>query len=264
MGAFTKINIWLFDILNNFIYKYYDLYLNRHVQKQIKNFCEIPVIIINYNQLFYLRKLIVFLEERNFKNIIIVDNNSSYQPLLDYYEEIKTRITIEVMSENFGHLVYFENSELQRKYGKGFYIVTDADIVPNPSLPADFLECLFSHLKENWKNITKTGFALKIDDIPDQNVYKNKVLNWEAKFWQDKVAENIYSAPIDTTFALYKPSYPRRYNNIHFFLGHRFGGAFTAKHGGWYINQSKLTDEQDYYAKTASSASSWLQEDKNI
>lgn len=51
------------------------------VRHQMQDHKSIPVIIINFNQLFYLKQLVDFLIRREFKNIIIIDNASTYQPL---------------------------------------------------------------------------------------------------------------------------------------------------------------------------------------
>ena len=260
----TKLNIWLYNLINNYVYRFYDLYFNRVVRRQIQNAEEIPIIIINFNQLFYLRQLIDFLQQRGLKKIVIIDNKSTYPPLLNYYNEIKENVKIEFMDENLGHAIFFKSKKLQKKYGQGFFVITDADVVPNELLPPNFMEQMIGHLRKYWKEITKVGFALKLDDIPEGNQLKDKILNWEKKFWQKQIDENIFEAPLDTTFSLYKPCYPNKYNNVYRGAAHRFGGSFTAKHGGWYLEQNNLTEEQKYYIETATTSSSWLQEDMNI
>lgn len=258
MKKFKKIKGWLYYKIKNLTQKIYDLYFNPIVRTQLKDSKEVPIIIINFNQLFYLKQLVDFLIHRGFKNIVIVDNNSSYPPLLEYYKEIESIVKIESMDHNYGHMVFFENKELLNKYAKGFYVVTDADIVPNQNLPDNFLKKLISHLIKNWNIITKVGFALSIDDIPDVNTQKEKILKWEKEFWRKKIDENIYDAFIDTTFALYKPGYPVRYDDNMFYKAHRLAGDYTAKHGGWYINQNELNKEQEFYINSASKSSSWL------
>lgn len=88
------------------LYYQYLLLFNHTVKKQRKDTSEIPVIIINFNQLHYLKQLVDFLLIRNFKNIIIIDNKSDYPPLLDYYREINNKVTIELMDNNYGHKVF--------------------------------------------------------------------------------------------------------------------------------------------------------------
>ncbi|MGJ7033665.1 hypothetical protein [Niabella hirudinis] len=229
----------------------------RHILHQRKNPHTIPVIIINYNQLATLKSLIRFLEERHFSNIVIVDNCSSYPPLLHFYEEIKDRITIEKMPANEGHDVFFKSDDLQRRYGRGYYVLTDPDVIPNPDTPADFMKTLIRHLHNNIYAITKVGLALDIESIPDTYPLKSTVIRWEKKFWENELAADIYLAEIDTTFALYKPLYPKLGFEVNFYTGIRIAGNFTAKHLGWYIDPENITDEQLYYMQSAGKSSSW-------
>ena len=168
------------------------------------------------------------------------------------------------MTENFGHDVFFKNKYLQKKYGRGFYVITDADIVPNEALPENFMDIFIQHLIKFWGEITKVGFALKIDDIPNENIHKARILNYEKKFWIEKFQSDIYIAPLDTTFSLYKPGYPNKYNHTSFWSAHRFSGNYIAKHGGWYVDQGNLTEEQEYYLKTASISSSWVKMERGL
>ncbi|MFK7049732.1 hypothetical protein FLACOL_02767 [Flavobacterium columnare] len=225
---------------------------------QMENPNSIPIIIINFNQLFYLKKLLSFLEERKIKNIIIIDNASTYKPLLDYYESIKNDIKIHLLDENLGHLVLWKERMLYEKYCKGFYIVTDADIMPNDVLGTNFINNLISALLK-YNDKSKVGLALDINDIPDYYPLKNKVINWEKKFWEVELEPNVYDADIDTTFALYWPEFDRlsQYLYSSFFDGIRLAGSYTSKHGGWYLNPSNLTEEQKYYFRTANSSNSW-------
>ena len=73
---------------------------NKKVKGQKRNPLSVPIIIINYNRLKDLKELVSFLLERKHENIIIVDNKSSYPPLLEYYEQIKDRVKIEKMDQN--------------------------------------------------------------------------------------------------------------------------------------------------------------------
>jgi hypothetical protein len=227
------------------------------LKKQRQNPKSIPVIIINYNQLYYLKILVNFLQERKFENIIIVDNNSDYPPLLEYYKSIKEFITIETMSSNLGHLVFFENKDLQKKYGNGYFVLTDPDIVPNSNLPEDFLGQMIAILDDYFSTTTKVGFALDLETIPDTFPLKQKVLKWEKKFWKNKLKDNLYRANIDTTFALYKPYYPKHYKDLPFFQGVRVADQYTAIHGGWYIDPLQYSEENLHYINSVDKSSSW-------
>ena len=256
---FLKFKIFIYNLLFIQPKIWWKLNFDPLIRAQRKNPQLIPIIIINFNQLFYLKKLVNFLVKRKFENIIIIDNLSTYPPLLEYYKTLKG-VKVEYMDDNYGHKIFFENKELQEKYAKGFYVVTDADIVPNEDLPVDFMNTLLKILVKEFYKVTKAGFALKTDDIPLTYTFRDQVLDWESKFWVSKYHHSLecYYAKLDTTFALYKPKYPRWLNGIDFLRGIRIAGDFTATHGGWYIDPNNLTEEQKFYQQTSSSASSWL------
>ena len=228
---------------------------NATVRRQLKDYKCIPVIIISFNQLYYLRKLIDFLKDHNFTNIIIIDNNSTYRPLLNYLENLDTIVTLHKLDVNDGHLAFWKQTELVEKYTKGYYVITDPDIVPLKECPDDFLKT-FKLLLDRAYTRTKVGFSLKIDDIPDTNLNKQKIINWESQYWKTKTNSKAYKAPIDTTFALYRPHY--KYKLKDFTKAWRTDYPVQAKHGGWYIDPKALTIEQKHYQETANSSASWL------
>ena len=242
-----------------FFFNFYNPFFNAIVKEQNLDFKKIPILIINFNQLEYLRKLIIFLLKNDYQNIVIIDNNSTYPPLLDYYKTINDSITVEKMETNQGHRVFWQNKYLCKKYGKGYYVITDADIVPDDGCPEDFV-LHFKKILDNNKEIIKVGFSLKIDDIPDSNIHKSKVINWEKQFWEKQDKNGNYISVIDTTFALYRPI--NQFKLDFFYDAIRTLQPFIAQHGGWYVDSRNLTDEQDYYRKTANTSSSWQVDEK--
>lgn len=219
-----------------------------------------PIIIISFNQLFYLKKLISFLKNSGYVNIIIIDNNSSYTPLLSYFENIKDEVIIHRLNHNYGHKVFWNQDYFFRIYGKGYYVVTDADIVPNSDCPTNFLS-KFKEVLDRNKEVTKVGFSLRLDTIPVENPHKDRIVKWEQKFWKRKNLEGNYIADIDTTFAIYRPSEKKAIDNS-FYKGIRMRAPFLALHGGWYINPQNLTEEQSYYMQHANGSSSWRLDEK--
>ncbi|GEM52385.1 hypothetical protein AS589_00675 [Empedobacter brevis] len=246
-------------IKNNlhFLYYKYLVKTNPLIKKQRKNPLSIPIIIINFNQLFYLQKLVDFLLKRGFENIVIIDNKSTYLPLLEYYNDIKTKVRIKKMDKNYGHSILYLAAHDIKEFTKGYYVITDPDILPNENLPINFMDVLIEKLEKYFNSVTKVGFALKIDDIPDFFPLKQQVVNWENKFWENEVEENVFLNVLDTTFALYKPRYPYNFYNLPFLPALRIGSNYTATHGGWYKNPKKMTEEEIYYQRTAKSSSSW-------
>ena len=226
------------------------------LKNQFFGFKRIPIIIINFNQLNYPKQLIKLLLNHGYKNIVIIDNNSTYPPLLNYYDSLKfnKRIKIHRLTQNYGHRVFWKNKKIFKTYAKGFYIITDADIVPVKECPANFVQKLLKDLILNFR-YTKVGLSLKINDIPDDNRNKSKIIKWEKKFWLNKISQNLYDAQVDTTFAIYKPNYHP--NKGGFYNGLRKDYPFQGIHGGWYVNSEDLKDEQKFYYNTANSSSSW-------
>lgn len=221
---------------------------------------EIPIIIISYNQLNFLERLISFLEESGYQRIVVVDNNSTYPPLLEYLKRISHKHQVHFLNENHGHMVFWKLPELYRKYGKSYYAVTDADILPLEDCPKDFMH-VFKSILDRHGRVNKVGFSLYLDDIPDTNSKKEQILEWETKYWSKPIEGGHYLAHIDTTFALYRPL--RFSVKLFFYSGIRTKSPYLARHGGWYIDENNLTEEQQFYINTASSSSSWLSLQKN-
>jgi hypothetical protein len=233
------------------IRNWYNYHFNTLAITQRKNHQNIPVIINNYNQLTNLKHLVNWLEKRNFKKIIILDNKSSYPPLIEWYKHCNHEIIF--LNENLGHTAFWSSKEILEKYVHGYFILTDPDILPSDECPPDFLNKLIDLLYLN-PQITKTGFALQIDDIPDHYIQKEKVLNWERKFWNNALGKDIHLAYIDTTFALYRPNhnYKRK-----FYDGIRLSGKYTCKHTSWYWDYANLTQEQKNYVSMSNCSSQW-------
>ncbi|MCO6500403.1 MAG: glycosyltransferase family 2 protein [Vicingus serpentipes] len=252
------INLYIWRIKNWLLYNTSGL-----IKKQIKTPLSIPIIIISYNQLFYLKRLVNFLLNRGCSNIVIIDNNSTYSPLLAYFDTLEQQhndaVTIHRLHKNWGHLVFWENKELFELYSRGYYVVTDADINPLESVPEDFMTKFRKLLNKN-KSVSKVGFSLYIDDIPDSNPNKDKIIKWEKRFWENKYKDYFINA-IDTTFAMYRPDFKRE-EEKNFLKAIRTDKPYVARHGGWYINPEQMTEEQEYYLNTANNSSSWLMDKK--
>lgn len=217
---------------------------------------QIPIIINNRNRLTYLLQLVSWLEKNGYKNIHIIDNKSTYPPLLDFYNS--TKYTVYRLNENVGHLSLWK-SGLIKKFEEGYYVYTDPDVLPVEECPDDILAFFMSQLNK-YKNIEKVGFGLKIDDLPDHYKDKNKVINWEKQFWMKEIEKNIYDAPLDTTFALYRP-YTNGFKWVQ--NAYRTGGKYVARHLPWYEDSNNLSEESIFYSKGIKQGSShWTEEQK--
>lgn len=192
---------------------------------------QIPICIIAWNNLFFVRRFVD--QIRILPNpIVILDNHSSYQPLLDYYlmlkADLKEKVTIHLLPENYGHEVYTKMAHILPKV----YILSDPDLELNPEMPPNVAE----HLLEisNRYQLRKTGLALDISE-PEKFIagsYGKLVHGIESGYYKNMVADpeyTLYIAPTDTTFCLVNLNYDVERNL-------RVGGPFVAKHLPWYNN----------------------------
>ena len=217
--------------------------------KEIKT---IPIIINNRNRLTYMLQLIEWLKKNGYSNIYIIDNDSSYPPLLEYYS--KTKHHVFRLKENVGHLSLWKTGIIDQ-FKADYYIYTDPDVLPVNECPTDAIEFLMKKLIQ-YPAIEKIGFGLKIDDLPDSYQQKQKVIDWEIKFWKTQVEKDIYDAGVDTTFALYRP-----YTNGFVWVqkAYRTGGNYVARHLPWYENSNELNKEDSYYHEhVKKGASHWI------
>ena len=144
----------------------------------IKNNVKIPIIINNRDRLYHLKKLLDYLESKNINEILIIDNQSTYLPLIDFYK--KTNYKIYRMQKNLGYLSL---------YGKQNCIINTKKIIMFTLILIFFQQLnvqmiSWSILKNcllNNKGIEKVGFGLKIDDLPE-NENKKNIISFEKKF----------------------------------------------------------------------------------
>lgn len=218
---------------------------------------EIPVIINNRNRLTTLKQLIEWLEKIGMKNIYIIDNDSTYPPLLNYYKSCPHKVFL--LNQNVGHLALWK-TDIFNQFKSNYYIYTDSDVLPIEECPNDVIAYFLNTLTK-YSAIEKIGFGLKIDDLPDHYAAKAKVIDWENKFWKKEVAPGIFDAAIDTTFALYCP-----YTNGAQWVSnaYRTGGKYIARHLPWYENTSAPTPEDQYYQEhVKQGVSHWIQNTEN-
>lgn len=241
-------------LLSHWYFLFYHRLFNSTVKQQLSNPKSIPIVIISFNQLYHLKQLIDFLLDHGYERIVILDNHSSYPPLLNYFETLDSRVTLYRLEKNLGHLAFWQSPDIFKIYSKGYYVITDADIVPIETCPHSFVESLRQLLDEAYDR-TKVGLSLKLDDLPATNPNKQAILNWESRFNKVTIHPLAYKAEIDTTFAIYRPKY--RYRLKHFTKAWRTKFPLQARHGGWYLDVDNLTEEQRYYMRTANESASW-------
>lgn len=200
----------------------------------------IPIILNNFNRLSTTKKLADDLHNLGYTNIHILDNNSSYPPLLKWYDECP--YTVERLNSNLGQLAIY-NSGYINKFS-GWIAYSDSDIELNPNTLGAFVEQMIATAEKY--NKLKAGLALRIDDLPLTR-YGMYVKREEQKFWRVELEPDVYDADVDTTFSVIKVGQPFQYQAI------RLGGSYTARHIPWYLDYEHLTEEEIYYIEHCSS-----------
>jgi len=216
------------------------------------NYFQVPIYIISFNRLGYLKQLIEWLENAGYTDIHILDNDSRYPPLLEYLAKCPHHV--HRMSKNYGHLVLWESGEFDEVIKHKNFVLSDCDVVPVEDCPANVVE-LLSSILERYPNFTKVGLSLKIDDLPDHYELKPNVLEWEAPFWENVVEDGaLYEAAVDTTFAYYRPGISPQ--NRKWWRSLRSATPLTARHLPWYCNTSAPSEEERFYQSNLKEMSS--------
>jgi len=234
------------------INRLYCIFLNVAFRANLLSEFEIPIIINNFNRLASLKLLIEFLEGRGYKNITVIDNDSTYPPLLDYYKQCSVKVIH--LNANLGHLAFWK-SGLYKGYRWNYFVYTDPDVVPIEQCPANFLG-YFRKLLTKYRGIDKAGFGIKIDDLSESFHLKESVVEYEKKYWRHEVEQNVFQAAIDTTFALYRPFSNRLQDEVYTLPALRVGHPYLLRHMPWYVNSDALSEEDQYYLQTCNTSSS--------
>lgn len=222
------------------------------------NVKDIPFIIPNFNQVTYLRNLINQIWWYYPENpIVVVDNGSTYEPLLHYYNRLESpqSPTISVVRYPENDFVKNITQFIKDTFQLCDYLVlTDPDLSILPTTPPNFLE-IFKAAIDN-HGFHHAGFGLKTDDIPAWNPKAGWIQGDEKALLSTPVTiehegqeYHGWKAPIDTCFALYKrdnggwqaPMPAENWSNSL--------RLFEAYHLPWYLHKDYLNPEmQNYFA----------------
>ena len=216
----------------------------------------IPIIINNYNRVTYLQQLISGLENRGYRNIHILDNQSDYPPLLEWYENCPYEVI--KLDKNYGFKAIWDSGVYDR-FKHSFYVYTDSDVVIDEECPEDFMK-VFMDLLDRYPDCLKVGFGIHIDDIPDHYKMKEEVIQTESRFWKNELEKGVFVAQIDTTFALYRPYCYGPANDHHMMI--RTGRPYMIRHMPWYIDQNHLSEEDAYYISHTTQSTHWTNKAK--
>lgn len=218
----------------------------------------IPVYLISYNRLDWLKGMCEWLLRIPSVVPTVIDNASTYPPLLDWLE--RPPVQVIRLSENVGKYAVWRSGTVplgprhRSFYGSEFYAVSD----PNLDLtgcPPDLFEVLEEGLRR-YPCALKCGPSLEYTDLPDHFPLKNEVVEWESGHWGDRLDDAFFSAPLDTTLALYHCD---RAFEQHRWLkpSLRADRPYTARHIPWYSDPLKPTPEDAHYHRRSGVYGHW-------
>jgi hypothetical protein len=203
-------------------------------------YLQVPIFIVCRDKISALAQLVEWLEHHGYERLVLVDNASTYPPLLDYFQQSPHDVVR--LADNLGPHDSIWSTGLRDRYAGGsYYVVTDSDVVPDSGCPGDAVGYFHWGLCR-FPSFAKAGFGLRIDDLPEHYDLAASVRGWENRFWTRRFSGNLYSAPIDTTFALYRPD-----SAFELRPAIRTGKPYVARHQPWYLNSENLTEEERYY-----------------
>ncbi|MDO4511744.1 MAG: glycosyltransferase [Bacteroidales bacterium] len=246
----------LFGHTKDVIRANYFYLMERLCPSRITDAHDIPIIINNYNRLSMLKRLIASLTSRGYHNIVILDNQSTYEPLLKWYGECPYEVIR--LPRNFGFKALWKYAPVRKRFCSDYYIYTDPDVELAPGCPADVIERMFHILKDCRQKAFKIGPQIRITDLPDHYAHKQEVIDFESQYFKEKTEEDgllLYRAPIDTTFALYRPriGLSRRVS----LESYRIAEPYSILHLPWYQDSAHLSEEEQYYVQQCRQATMW-------
>ena len=213
----------------------------------------IPIYIPTFNNPTYTSNFISQLERFNLNKVTVVDNASTFPPMVKLLHEISSKYELIRLNENRGPHLLIRDLNYYEKL-PNYFILSDPDIEISRNIPEDFINTLIE-VSEEFK-IGKVGLALAIpkeEELIEKFIYmdgeKRSLIEWEEQFWENEVGktsqgDSIFLTTLDTTFALYNKKYfnlEDRYKSL------RIGGRYTSKHLGSYAKTIVPQEENEYY-----------------
>jgi hypothetical protein len=192
---------------------------------------------------------------------VIVDHGSTWPEALTWLDTLEAS-GVTVLRRGGGHPREMWNYlPFRILCGADRYVVTDPDVVPSDDCPLNWPDRL-SDLLDRYPGYRKAGLGLRTDRIPETYQWRDKVISWEAQFWQTQTEMDVYAAGVDTTLAMYHPLTTHPVFGLDGAL--RTGHPYVADHLAWYENLDELTPEIQYYCDHAEPGiSHWTRKDRS-
>lgn len=188
---------------------------------------------------------------------ILIDNNSTYQPLLEWYEK-ECPYKVHRMKENHSAWAFFI-TELYQQYRDRYFMISDSDQSIS-GIPSDWVDVLMKGLQETDDHVWKSGLSQRIDDLPN-NPYAKEIYEYEKGFYTNLNKYGYHKVWMDLGIAVYDRSrrgeYPNKEEN--WYCAVRSPIPYQSRHLDWYLTPETFRDEDKYYLTAAGRAQDgWL------
>ena len=208
---------------------------------------DIPIFINNRDRVECLSKLIDWLLEAGYRRIYILDQDSTYPPLIEFYETFRQDSRIHILRmENLGYKCIWDSRILETLNIQTPYVYTDSDVLP--ICGKNIVQELLRTLKQI-PSAKKVGAKLICDDITFWNA--EEIRKSQSAFYNaDRlILPDVYCSQVDTTFAVYR-------NFRHYSLRTSvIRGDLEIRHLPWYYDLQNLPPDEKYYIEHANSSS---------
>jgi hypothetical protein len=203
-----------------------------------------PIYIINRNNLERgFRRQIEWLQAAGMTNIHVIDNASTYQPLIKFYNE-HTDIKVIYAGANLGPYALWTLKIHERLFTR--FIVSDADCVPDKDCPQDLVRKLHEVFEKY--PCYKVGAGIRIDNLPDRYTKKDAVIKHETQFSLPvhlMPDGDAFEALVDTTFGMYNAGEANP--STDWCRHYRLAAPYVIEHIPWHEDSENPSEECLYY-----------------
>lgn len=205
----------------------------------------IPVYVNVRDRVSTLRQLVAWLEDAGHERIYLLDNASTYEPLVEYLRESPHSVVC--LGANYGSRAIWRADNL---VPSEWFVYTDPDVVPIQECPPNAV----AHLHElaERHGFPKAALGLYLGDVPADMPSLGLERSLVAP--PRELEPGVFDSMADTTFALHRPGATFSYLSL------RTGWPYQARHASWYVTEPG--EEDRYYLDRAipgPDGSSWAE-----
>ena len=202
---------------------------------------DLPVFLTVRDRVTELRKMIEWFEGAGCRRITLLDNDSSYPPLLEYLGS--TAHEVVWLGANLGPRALWTAGLVPSER----FILSDPDL-DLTDCPFDAIEHLGALMDEYGKSKVGLGLLHGDESADMPSLSWERRLLWPDKsmndWWKGEIAPGVFDSLIDTTFALYEAG-----SRVFQYEAIRTGAPYLARHVPWYMTE--LDDEYGFYLSRA-------------